>query len=195
MKQKLMLLMVLVAGLAACTKDDAEAATDDITLQKLVLGSYGEFEGVWVVDQQEIDTAKLTVTKDYLQVRYPVEYLVKKAYKNEVEYKSSWADYKSLYRHSGSAEYMFYYHFEIDPMPPSPYGKDMAEDINPVYLASVQPFSFQSSEGGEAIFDITNHLWTLKVSIDRAIQVMADGAVRHNNITPITLVYIAKKKI
>ena len=64
MKQTFILLLMLVLGLAACTKDDdrdiAGNAVDPAVIA--VLKVKGEFEGVWVVDKQEIDTAKLIVT-------------------------------------------------------------------------------------------------------------------------------------
>ena len=44
---------------------------------------FGEYEGVWFVDQQEVDTAKLTVTNESFQVRYPLGYVVNKYFGKE----------------------------------------------------------------------------------------------------------------
>ena len=78
MKQTFILLLMLVLGLAACTKDDdrdiAGNAVDPAVIA--VLKVKGEFEGVWVVDKQEIDTAKLIVTDSTFKIRLPEDYLV-----------------------------------------------------------------------------------------------------------------------
>lgn len=79
MKQKLMILMVLVAGLAACTEDDGDTYNADINYNAITPILEGEFEGVWVVDQQEVDTARLTVTDSTFQFRLPEAYLLENA--------------------------------------------------------------------------------------------------------------------
>ena len=80
MKQKIILLMVLIAGFTACSKDDGD---DDVYAayepKADILMGIGEYEGEWVVsllDKQVVDTAKLIVTNSSFQVRLPEEYLL-----------------------------------------------------------------------------------------------------------------------
>ena len=80
MKQKWMILLVLVVGLAGCTKDDGDVNEfEKKDSYKNTPFYWGEFEGVWVVDQQEVDTARLTVTDSTFQFRLPEAYLLEKA--------------------------------------------------------------------------------------------------------------------
>ena len=79
MKQKLILLMVLIAGLAACSKDEdgdyyAENAVDSENIAQ-----YGEFEGDWILDQQVIGSAILVVTDKHFLLNLPEEQLLKYA--------------------------------------------------------------------------------------------------------------------
>ena len=80
MKQKIILLMVLIAGFTACSKDDGD---DDVYAayepKADILMGIGEYEGEWVVsllDKQVVDTAKLIVTNNSFQIRLPEEYLL-----------------------------------------------------------------------------------------------------------------------
>lgn len=197
MKQKLLLFIALVIGLAACTKEadgdrnNAQMAID-IPYNEFLTNAYGVYDGVWVVDQQEIDTTTLTVTKAGFLVRYPVEYLFNRAYE-DVEYKTSWANYKNWYNASGYSSNLVYCDFTIDTVSEAIFASDNGEMQSWAYY---QPFSFQSSEGGVAIFDTKTNLWTLQVPIDRACQYASDGiTLITNEIPPINLVYIAQKKI
>ena len=56
MKQKLLLFIALVIGLAACTKEadaDINNLQKDIPYAEFLTNAYGVYDGVWVVDQQE----------------------------------------------------------------------------------------------------------------------------------------------
>lgn len=80
MKQKIILLLVLIAGFTACSKDDGDeniSATIAPVMEPLM--GIGEYEGEWIVDlldKQVVDTAKLIVTNSSFQVRLPEEYLL-----------------------------------------------------------------------------------------------------------------------
>ena len=196
MKQKLLLFIALVIGIAACTKEaDADRNNTqmaiDIPYNEFLTNAYGVYDGVWVVDQQEIDTTTLTVTKAGFLVRYPVEYLFNQAYEN-VEYKLSWAEYKNWFNVSGYSQNLVYCDFTISTLPPY----TVVDYRNMANVAAIQPFTFQSSQDGVAIFDTKTNLWTLQVPIDRANQYASDGiTVITKEIPPINLVYIAQKKI
>jgi len=177
-----MILVLLVAGLVACTKEDDNdfqnniEANPEFTFNQLL----GEYEGVWVVDQQEIDTAKLTVTENSFLVRFPEEYLIGKAF-YDIAYSPSGVQYNNRYASMGFSDNMVYFDFVVDSQ------RQNTDADNSI--------DFQSSQRGVAIFDLTTHLWTLKVSLDSTSQKVADGASIENDITPIVLVYIAKRKI
>ena len=182
MKTQWMILMLLVAGLAACTKSEDYGLQSNIQNTSLSSSDIelGEFEGVWVVDQQEIDTAKLTVTENTFLVRFPERYLINKAF-YDIAYDPSEVKYSNQYASMGISEKMAYFDFVIDPQ------RQNTEANNTI--------DFQSSQRGVAIYDLTTHLWTLKISLDTTSQKTADGTSVENNITPIVLVYIAKRKI
>ena len=80
MKQKIILLMVLIAGFTACSKDDGDDNISAIIAPVMdPLMGIGEYEGEWIVDlldKQVVDTAKLIVTNSSFQVRLPEEYLL-----------------------------------------------------------------------------------------------------------------------
>ena len=80
MRMKLIIIMLLAIGIVACTKGDVDddiqkSASDNAIITNM---SIGEFEGEWVFDEQVLDTAKLTVTRQSFEVRLPVEALLKK---------------------------------------------------------------------------------------------------------------------
>lgn len=185
------ILVLLVAGLVACTKSEDDGLNINQSQIEHFYSSdieLGEFEGVWVVDQQEIDTAKLTVTENAFLVRFPDEYLIGKAFydiafydiaynPSEAQYNNRYANYASM----GFSDRMVYFDFVVDPQ------RQNTDADNAI--------DFQSSQPGVAIFDLTTRLWTLKISLDTASQKVADGTSVENDITPIVLVYIAKRKI
>ena len=180
MRTQWMILLLLVTGLVACTKDEDHELMKNIeenpslTMNQVL----GEFEGVWVVDQQEIDTAKLTVTENAFLVRFPEEYLIGKAF-YDMPYSPSGVRYNNQYASMGFSDKMLYFDFVVDPQ------RQNADNS----------IDFQSSQHGVAIFDLTTYLWTLQVSLDSTSQKVADGTSIENDITPIVLVYIAKRKI
>ena len=82
MKQKKILLLVLIAGLTACTKDDG----DNIQKHNVEFMDFpedfiekGEYEGEWILNQEKIDTAMLIVTNKGIIVEPPSEQLIKYA--------------------------------------------------------------------------------------------------------------------
>jgi hypothetical protein len=178
-----MILVLLVAGLAACTKSEDDGLNINQSQIEHFYSSdieLGEFEGVWVVDQQEIDTAKLTVTENTFLVRFPERYLINKAF-YDIAYDPSEVQYSNQYASMGFSDRMVYFDFVVDSQ------RQNTDADNAI--------DFQSSQPGVAIFDLTTRLWTLKISLDTASQKTADGTSVENNITPIVLVYIAKRKI
>jgi len=205
MKSKWILLVLLAIGLAACTK---EVDGDINNLQKQIdmpwdnIDEYkymfGEYEGVWFVDQQEVDTAKLTVTNESFQVRYPLGYVVNKYFGKED--KMYLAQYKSYYSASGFSNNTIYCDFMIDSRGLQSVD-NLAEKMAGNDSPETVPFVITSGDG-MATYDTTTHLWTLKVTLEGIWQnwTVDDEGYRHNPIqlthtSPITLVYIARKKI
>ena len=79
MKLKLCLLMMLVAGLVACSGGDDGLEAYDPQLNVPVNEGIGEFEGEWIIDQQVVDTARLVMTNEHFQLRLPEEQLLRYA--------------------------------------------------------------------------------------------------------------------
>lgn len=80
MKQKLFLLLVLVAGLVACSKDDGESnkirnADEDFPEGSNYLG-VGEFEGDWILNNEKIGTGRLEVYGIYVILVPPSDTLI-----------------------------------------------------------------------------------------------------------------------
>jgi len=138
MKQKWMILMVLVVGLAACSKDDGDTYNADLVQMNTITPfCLGEFEGVWVVDQQEVDSARLTVTSSTFQFRLPEAYLLEKA--NFVyEYAPLGKRCDCPHKLVGFSENMAYYDFVL----------------------------YHQAWAGVAIYDINTGLWTLKITLE-----------------------------
>ena len=203
--------MLLAIGLAACTKEEDGEINN---LQKMIVKPwykndewditdeykyiFGEFEGVWVVDQQEVDTAKLTVTNVDFLVRYPIGYVVNKYF--DKEDKMYLAQYKFGYSPTGFSNNTIYCEFVVDSR-----NLQSVDDLAKVLAGNASvglvPFTIPLAYG-VASYDTTTHLWTLKVTLEGIWQNWAvdDEGVRHPPVlltptTPITLVYIAKKKI
>ena len=86
MKQILILLLVLIAGLAACTgPDDDDKLGHNVEMESPGISQFGEFEGDWILNNEKIDTAKLVVTENLLIVREPSEPLIKYAAKEFID--------------------------------------------------------------------------------------------------------------
>jgi len=85
MKQKIILLLVLIAGLTACTKDNDDISNNAAEILSPGISQYGEFEGDWILNNEKIDTAKLVVTENLLIVREPSEPLIKYAAKEFID--------------------------------------------------------------------------------------------------------------
>lgn len=86
MKQILILLLVLIAGLAACTgPDDDDKLGHNIEMESPGISQFGEFEGDWILNNEKIDTAKLIVTEHSFIVRQPSEPLIKYAAKEFID--------------------------------------------------------------------------------------------------------------
>lgn len=98
MKQKIILLLVLIAGLTACTKDDDVKANNYGEMASPGISQYGEFEGDWILNNEKVDTAKLVVTEHSLIVREPSEPLIKYAAKEFID--NPQIDSKKLYNAS-----------------------------------------------------------------------------------------------
>ena len=201
MKQKLLLLMLLVAGLAACTKEvDGDInnlqSQIDIPWDHLEDYALGEYEGVWIVDKREIDTAKLTVTKFFFYVRFPEEFLINNSGYDIKEYKPTGELYQcmySIYAVNGYSPSKAYFDFDV--LQSSQFPKMLGDEKAAAEKYAGNTAFRNTTVVGAAYFDICTNLWTLKVTLDKAEQIGTDGFPRLLDITPITLVYIARKKI
>ena len=165
-----MILMVLVVGLAGCTKEvDGEYSTSSIYNEPLVFRT-GEFEGVWIVDQQEIGMDTLTVINKSFLFRLPEEYLYEKVYA-PIVHAPLGERCDCPHEYVGLSDNMtYYFNFNV---------------YNRVY---------DNYCSGVAIYDKTTDAWTLKITINRN-QSLKDGGQSTIDKIPVVLVYIAKRKI
>ena len=78
MKQKLFLLMVLVAGLVACSKDEDESNVYQRGLANNHMNylGIGEFEGDWILNNEKIGTGSLEVYEIYVILVPPSDTLI-----------------------------------------------------------------------------------------------------------------------
>ena len=82
MKQKLFLLMVLMVGLVACSKDEDDSDNLQIDIYKsdnLNNLGMGEFVGDWILNNKKIETDTLTVLEQTFFVKSPSESLLRYA--------------------------------------------------------------------------------------------------------------------
>lgn len=217
--------MLLAIGFVACKEGDAE---DDYQTSPggeayLAAVSSGEFEGVWVIDQQEVDTAKLNVTSSAFKIRLPENYLVGVANdyfftavhcvyspNNNPDSKlSSLFDYTYTpsgtqkdyqFIKKGSSDSMFYFDYEMQPIALNQVclflkekNKELLGNTPEMNDSIVVDFGFQSSSPCVAMLDKSTYLWTLKITLDK-ISVLWYGEEIVTTIDPVILVFIAKKK-
>ena len=82
MKQKLFLLMVLMVGLVACSKDEDDSDNLQIDIYKsdnLNNLGMGEFVGDWILNNKKIETDTLSVMDNHFFVQAPSVPLIKYA--------------------------------------------------------------------------------------------------------------------
>lgn len=217
--------MLLAIGIVACTKGDVDddiqkSAADEAFLNTMIRG---EFEGVWVIGEQEVDTAKLNVTSSAFKIRLPENYLVgvandyfftmvPQAYSpnNNPDTKlSSQFDYAYTpsgtqkdyqFIKKGSSDSMFYFDYEMQPIALNQVClflkekyKELLGNTPELNDSIVVDFRFQSSSPCVAMLDKSTYLWTLKITLDK-ISVIWYGEEVVTTIDPVILVFIAKRK-
>ena len=222
MRLKLIIIMLLAIGIVACTKGDTEddilkCASDNAIITNM---SIGEFEGEWVFDEQVLDTAKLTVTRQSFEVRLPVEALLKKyglivtsidygnpnnpsnnpntdgsydvKYKYE-PYRVTWNYVNHGYSTATNYVYFSENNFSDENIVNFVLGYFYVNNkING--LGYEYEVCYSRDQPGVAMFDTFTYLWTLKIGVKITITYLFDGKVVEGAL-PTDLVYIAKKKI
>lgn len=69
------LAVAIISLTVACSVDDADVY-DAVPSHNSVVATTGIYEGEWTVNKQVVDTARLVVTDNVIQVRLPEKYLV-----------------------------------------------------------------------------------------------------------------------
>jgi hypothetical protein len=163
MKQKLFLLMVLVAGLVACTKDED---TQDIEIEELSIeNEYGEFEGNWILNNVTIETDTLTVMDDHFFVRTPSVPLIKYAV-NELFKKSLFFPDNKYKEYDGNAEqseyttgpFIYYY-----------------VNVEATYGSHIWPYDYQGYSLNNAYFNVDG----LKSDVTQNYYIIANGIANY----------------
>ena len=218
MKQKIILLLVLIAGLTACSKDDG----DDYMSDKNALAynnapdsfsQIGEFEGYWILKNKKIETDTLTVFQQTIIVPIPseplLEYIVR-AIPNSID--------GMRYDISPNLRYIFLYG-------PQGYSENKSYSnlynmydgfsslIAPTtYLVANGTMYYDTGNNEEAIygyyyistdlpmlaiFDKDTLLWTLKITMNK-VRYIKNGETNEeimDLLTPLELFFVTTKKI
>ena len=163
MKQKLFLLMVLVAGLVACTKDED---TQDIEIEELSIeNEYVEFEGNWILNNVTIETDTLTVMDDHFFVRTPSVPLIKYAV-NELSNNSLFLPDIENKAYNGKADqseyttgpFIYYY-----------------VNVEATYGSHIWPYDFQGYSLNNAYYNVDG----LKSDVTQTYYIIANGLVNY----------------
>lgn len=203
MNQKLFLLIVLIAGLAACTKDDG----DDISKNKSEIETdssigmqLGEFEGDWILNQKKIETDTLTVLEQTVVVKLPSEPLLRYVvrtipnviddlrfevspnlrhiFRYELQGYSENKSYSSLLPKDQSYSNLYYlYDGSNNLIIPTTYlvaSGTMYYDIGNNEEVKHGYYSVLTDKPMLAIFDRDTRLWTLKITLNK-LRIIKEG--------------------
>ncbi len=212
MKQKIILLMVLLAGFTACSKDDGD---DDVSaayeLKADILMGIGEYEGDWILNNKQIEKDTLTVLEHSLIVKFPSERLlryvvgtipsaldeVRFEYSNsyhcfdyELQGNSENKSYSNLYDASSSSPYMKQTVYSVA-NGTMYYNGGIDEEIKHGY------YSVLTDVPMLAIYDKVMHLWTLKITVNK-LTILKDGDTNEiitDLSSPVELLFVTTKKI
>ena len=223
MKQKIILLLVLIAGLTACTKDD----DDNIQKNNVEFMDFpedfiekGEYEGEWILNNERIDTATLKIeSKHFLIVRAPYA-LIKYAItfvSSEVNKGIETADDFTININNACKDSVGISNFAIGLPCIDPQGyaerkiyfniNDLNESgFRPIaegwtYNSNSKRFTMLISVLTEnpilAIYDKDTNLWTIKITLSKVCieNIGADKFKIWNFPTPFELIYVATKKV
>lgn len=194
MKQKLILLLVLIASLAACTKDDGDdyisennpAAYNNASDS---FSQFGEFEGRWLYAYgADAMGYKLTVTEKNVQVAFPENELLIFIDSNLWRF----PEYQKLdiigrrpieqqpithtfhYEKVGISDYLLYYNFYYDDLPQySEKGEGYVvingklDVLRNDYSRSTLNFGILSDKPGVLIYNMRSHFWILTLKITK----------------------------
>ena len=224
MKQKLFLLILLLAGLIACTKDDTK---DDIQMHAedaafiRMIGS-GEFEGEWIIDEHVVDTATLRV-KDYriyvkppyALIKYAVtfilnnvtdktekdyeDYLIESIKTDSVGISSSFLIGISCNKSQGySAQNTYFYDNSRDE-----WNNLRTIAVGSTYDRNNKSFTgyimIFSEEPVLAVYNYETNLWSLKITLNKVYFSKMGSGDDVERIwdfpTPLKLIYVAKRKV
>ena len=214
MKQKLILLMVLIAGLAACSKDEESYDYSKYAVDSEIIVQYGEFEGDWILNQQKIETDTLTVTHDHFFVKAPsvplIKYAVKELSKTENSYETdtpmmpnvkietTYGSHIWPYEHQGYSSNNTYFNVEgLKSTVTQTYCTIANGMVNNVTGSFSFILSVCTDQPMVAVFNRDTNLWTLKMTLTIIKYNISgvDGEQTINLQLPAELLFVATKKL
>ena len=222
MKQKIILLMVLIAGLAACSKDEESYDYSKYAVDSEIIVQYGEFEGDWILNQQKIETDTLTVMNDHFFVKAPsvplIKYVVNELpqsgamlngkesydYKSDasnmpnVEVETTYGSHIWPYEHQGYSSNNAY--FNVDGLKSTvtqtycTIANGMVNDVTGGYSFFL---SVCTDQPMVAVFNRDTNLWTLKITLTKIKYSISgtDGEKTIDLQLPAELLFVATKKL
>lgn len=221
MKLKLCLLMMLVAGLVACSGGDDGLEAYDPQLNVPVNEGIGEFDGEWIIDQQVVDTARLVMTNEHFQLRLPEEQLLRYALgllssSGDVSTPGSVSpsfddtpDYQKAYETSDNSQWSFqlqgfsenkaYYEFYDTLLDSTDQNAFSVCSGKVLFILDNEeafswPLAFYSNEPKVAIFDRDTKLWTIKITLNKMYE-GSDGDKIWDLPSHPVLLFVAKRRI
>lgn len=212
MKQKIILLMVLIAGFTACSKDDGDDNISAIIAPVMdPLMGIGEYEGDWILNNKQIEKDTLTVLEHSLIVKFPSERLLRyvvgtiPSALDEVRFEYSNSYHCFDYELQGNSENKSYSNL-YDASSSSPYMKQTVYSVangTMYYNGGIDKeikhgdYTVLTDVPMLAIYDKVMHLWTLKITVNKLI-ILKDGDTNEiitDLSSPVELLFVTTKKI
>jgi len=219
MKQKLILLMVLIAGIAACSKDEESDDNIGVPMSEAVV-EYEEYEGNWILNNERIDTATLIIQdKETLLVKAPYA-LIKYAMtfiSSEVNKEIKTVDDLTIKINNACTDSVGISNFVIGLPCTNPQGYSERKtyfninDLNEYGFRHIaEGWTYNSNSKRYtliiwvltekpmlAIYDMDTNLWTIKITLSKVYieNVGADKSRIWDFPSPLELIYVTTKKV
>lgn len=224
MKQKLFLLMVLVAGLVACSKDEDEKNVYQRGLANNHMNylGIGEFEGDWIFNNVKVGTDTIKVLPELIYVNVPEDILLRYVateYVKSLIFNSEQSNdginaaaqindglFSDLKVQSSNPRYWFYesqgysdntayFNYNLPEIPEVRFVTGLIE-YKGGNVNKTWYLSFSTDKPIVAVYNKDTNLWTLKITLNKIIDYKDDGDKNTMDLqSPAELLFVATKKL